>query len=163
MIELTPAIVSRFWALVDRGAPDACWNWKGPVRGRGYGSFNTGNRSDYTHRLAWIITYGQVLPGQVICHRCDNPACCNPAHLFIGSQRDNMRDMVRKGRNRSSVTYRPGSSNPFARLTESQVIAIRNRYQQGGITQQSLAREYGVSRPMIGHIIARRNWKHLPA
>lgn len=94
----------KFWTKVDRREPNDCWPWIGSKTERGYGTMNIGYKANKTqrkigaHRLAWVLTNGPVPDGTYICHRCDNPPCCNPAHLFVGSQKDNMRDASAKNR-----------------------------------------------------------------
>lgn len=94
--------ISLFWSSVDKKSDNDCWNW---TRGRssqlGYGSFKLGNEQ-YTHRLAWELTNGKIPEGLCVCHHCDNPLCCNPNHLFLGTVKDNMQDRDMKGRGRFS-------------------------------------------------------------
>ena len=93
------SLACRLWAGVDRsGGLDSCWPWKGALHRFGYGMIQRGKRSDTAHRVAWEVTHGAPESGKYICHRCDNPPCCNPNHLFIGDPVDNMMDMVNKGR-----------------------------------------------------------------
>lgn len=111
---ITPSLSQRFWARVERGTETECWNWRGArtatnytgVQSRpGYGVMTNGSSwsgSVYTHRLAWILTYGPIPRGLCVCHHCDNGLCCNPRHLFVGTHLDNMRDMVAKGRGRKA-------------------------------------------------------------
>lgn len=86
---------ARFWAMVEKG--NACWLFQGALNNKGYGKFYFQGRLCGAHRVAWALQFG-ALPDQHVCHRCDTPACVNPAHLFLGSQRDNLRDMASKGR-----------------------------------------------------------------
>lgn len=91
------------WKYVAVGAPDECWPWTAATRRRGYGIFTVNRRNFVAHRLAFQVATG-IDPGELlVCHTCDNPPCCNPAHLFLGTNSDNMRDMVAKGRDRWSV------------------------------------------------------------
>jgi hypothetical protein len=92
----------RFWSKVDKnGGANACWEWTAKARSnykKWYGAFNVGGRVDRSHRVAWELENGAIPEGLCVCHRCDNPKCCNPAHLFLGSHAENMSDMRAKGR-----------------------------------------------------------------
>jgi hypothetical protein len=81
---------------------NGCWNWMGCKIPQGYGRIHFNGRGDYTHRVIYILTYGEIPEDMCICHRCDNPACCNPTHLFLGTVKENMEDRDRKGRDRWS-------------------------------------------------------------
>jgi hypothetical protein len=89
-----------FWSHVRRGPAESCWEWQGRIYGDGYGRF-LGYLA--THRLAYYFTTGVDPEELLVCHHCDNPPCCNPDHLFLGTHADNMRDMVQKGRHRSQT------------------------------------------------------------
>ena len=107
----------RFWAKVDRSdGPDACWPWTGHRARRGYGQFKMFGRSVPAHRVAWELTNGPIPPGDhfgtmCACHRCDNPPCCNPTHLFLGSMADNVADRDAKGRGVFLGPIRPSSGD----------------------------------------------------
>lgn len=136
----------RFWARVRRGGVDDCWEWQGPRDRKGYGCCYPGRfaGSRLTHRFAWSTTHGPIPQGLFVCHKCDNPPCCNPNHLFLGTVRDNAIDMVRKGR---GVSYR-GIKSGMGKLTPEQVQAILSD-ERG---QTILARELGVTSATIGDV-----------
>ncbi len=154
-------IRERFWARIDQsGGPDACWPWQGKSHADfGYGVLGiggrreNGGRTEKAHRVAWLLTHGE-LPNLFVCHSCDSPLCCNPAHLFLGTNSDNVADMKRKGR------HTHGECS-YAKLTESQVIEIRERYANEQISQAMLARDYSISSSMVGNIVRRKAWKHV--
>ncbi len=89
---------ARFWAKVDIGAPDKCWEWQASCNPAGYGGFQFNGRFGKAHRAAWELANGPIPEGICVLHRCDNPPCCNPAHLWLGTYADNHRDAVAKGR-----------------------------------------------------------------
>lgn len=154
----------KFWSLIDQSAgPNACWPWLGHLLSDGYGGFTNGKRPKRTtvraHRHAMALTLGRpITASEVVCHRCDNPPCVNPAHLFVGTQADNVRDMWNKGRGRY-MTHR-GEAHYKARLTEQNVRDIRARMDLGAV-DFDLANEYGVTVSHIRNIAYRRAWKHL--
>jgi hypothetical protein len=152
---LAPSDVERFWSKVDKS--DACWVWTGMRNDSGYGLFILKGRYLRAHRIAFQLTSGNVPQGICVCHHCDNPPCVRPDHLFLGTVADNNADMVAKGRNRNKVHL--GEQNGQSKLTSKQVDEIRFRYAAGGITQRELARQYGVSNSLIGHIVTRRFWR----
>ena len=154
--QLTPQQVTRFWAYVQRGA--ACWVWQRSRARSGYGQFSV-NRDGVSitwtvHRLAYELTYGAIPQGLFVLHRCDNRACCNPTHLFIGTQADNVRDMVAKKRGAGR-----GGRNTNTKLTPADVLTIRARYTAGRTGNgAALASEFGVSRQLIWQIATKKLW-----
>lgn len=164
--ELVERVALRFWPKVAKSEPHLCWEWQASKGQRGYGSFSVNGRPHRAHRVAYQLAYGQIPAGMFVCHRCDNPSCCNPAHLFIGTCADNNRDKTSKGRNvrpmrdETTVSRARGSKSNFAKLTEQDVGAIRARSAAGEKTV-SLAREYGVDRTLIWQIVTKRAWAHV--
>lgn len=93
-------VTERLWRRVQIGSSEQCWNWTGITNERGYGKINIGRLPKRAHRVAWEVTHGSVPDRLLVCHKCDNRLCCNPSHLFLGTAKDNMTDMVTKGRQR---------------------------------------------------------------
>lgn len=146
---------SRFWSKVSRLGPDECWEWRASrIYGdMPYGRFSRpGGKHVYAHRYSYELHHGPIPERQLVLHRCDNPGCVNPAHLFVGTHQDNVDDMESKGR-----AHREWGN----KLTEQNVIDIRNRYSLGGIIMKDLAQEYGVSMVTIISIVKRRTWRHI--
>jgi hypothetical protein len=153
--------MDRFWSKIQHRGDDECWEWQAGRVAYGYGFFqhkrNGQWRREPAHRIAWELTNGPIPNGLFVCHECDNPPCCNPRHLFLGTPRQNSLDMLDKDR----ASMPQGIRHPryTARLTEDQVREIRNRWP--GTTQQALANEYGVALMTINHILHRRTWAHI--
>lgn len=148
---------AEFWLLVDRGAPEACWEWRGYRNRDGYGFTNYRDKPERAHRIAWTTAHGPIPSGLCVMHRCDNRPCCNPGHLALGTNAQNVADMVSKGRQRS-VT---GAANYLAKLTDAQVLRLRAIPLVGG-TVRGLAREWGVSQGAAQHAAIGITWRHLP-
>lgn len=132
--------------------PD-CWEWRGTLFSNGYGRF----RGEGAHRVSFRLAHGHVPAGRYICHRCDNPKCVRPEHLFVGTPRDNVQDMIRKGRN--APPRMKGERNGCAKLSACHVEQIRQRYADGGTSYRKLGAEFGVSNTAIGQIITGRKWQ----
>lgn len=132
-----------------------CWIWKG-AKISGYGTFKCGFRSQKAHRISWLILRAVIPNGMDVLHKCDNPACVNPNHLFLGTDLDNARDRVSKGRQYDLK----GHKHPLTKLTEADVLKIRELATKGfGNTR--LGKRFGVCGSAIGHIVHRKNWKHI--
>lgn len=147
-------VKDRFESYFEKDSTDACWLWQG-ANSNGYGSFSVGGIPRRATHVAWMLEHKRrrVPSGMVICHRCDNPPCVNPAHLFAGTHAANSRDMVRKKRH----GRKPG---PARKLEAHQVIEIRNRYAKGE-RRSVLAHEFGVRRGNIRRIVLGETWKQL--
>lgn len=154
-IALTERDETRFWSKVDRSRD--CWGWTASVQPTGHGLFGLGGRAGgmvLAHRVAWTLANGPIPEGMNVCHSCDNPPCVNPAHLWLGTQADNLADMRRKGRGYITPT---GESHPRARLTDDQVAHIRVSRERPGL----LAARYGISREYVWQL--RRGWRRSEA
>lgn len=140
-------------AKVDKDA-SGCWLWKGGRDRGGYGSTHDPRRTRWlAHRWFWTYANGPIPPGLCVCHRCDNPPCVNPDHLFLGSHADNIADRDAKGRQAC------GERNAASKLGEDDVAAIRARYATGDVSQYQLADEYGIHQTMVSLIVRRQNWQ----
>ena len=154
--------MDKFWSKVSRGEPFECWNWQAAFYRYGYGMFRFDGRAQAAHRVSYILAHGDIPDGLCVLHTCDNRACVNPAHLWLGTRADNNADMRRKGRgvNPPGCDNR-GSRHGASKMTECDVLSIRQRMRDGTTTQSALAREYGVDPSAISNIVRRRNWTHI--
>lgn len=145
----------RFWDKVDVRGGNDCWEWQASCFRGGHGQFGLGQRKVGAHRFAYTQVFGGIPAGMHICHTCDNRKCLNPNHLFAGSNADNMADRNKKGR------AARGPQNGRAKLTEADVISIRDGYATGLASHRSLAREYGVGHRTIGSVVNKKHWTHI--
>lgn len=148
--------IIRFWNKVSQKSDGECWDWTGSKKGL-YGGFNVNNKTVFAHRFAYEITNGAIPLNMVVMHSCDNTLCCNPSHLSIGSQKDNVLDKVSKNRQTK------GSAVWIAKLSDEQVVQIRSEYMNGDVSLNQLARKYLVSKKTIFNIVHSRIWKHVGA
>lgn len=152
----------RLWARIDKRSKDECWNWLGGPKS-GYGKIKKPRQkvSSPAHRIAYELTYGPIVTGLDVCHKCDNVRCCNPNHLFLGTNQDNMKDMLSKNRSagQKGTRFQPkvnGSNNGRAKLSAKQVDFIRS-YGRSWSTL-TLALQFGVSRSTINRILRGSSW-----
>lgn len=140
---------------VERG--ESCWLWTGPLDRDGYGEWQYAERRQKAHRWAFELFVGPIGALQV-CHTCDVPNCVNPAHLFLGTQADNMHDMQAKGRKYD----KRGERHHMAILNEVTVLAIRAEYDGKRGSRSRIARTRGLNYQTVSDIVMRRRWSHLP-
>jgi len=153
-------VETRFWKYVTK--TDGCWLWTGATTNGGYGVLQAGGRAGKivrAHRLSWRLHCGPVADDIDVCHHCDNPPCVRPDHLFLGTAKTNVADMVSKGRARGGSGR--GEQHHRAKLTAEQVRAMRADYARGGTSLNQLAAHYGVSKKSVLNIIHRRVWAHV--
>ena len=148
--------MERFWGKVRKTG--SCWEWTGTMHYLGYGRFAMGRRSFYAHRISWELANGPIPRGMFALHKCDNRGCVRPDHLFLGSQRDNVRDAWAK--KRAKVPDNAGERHGLAKLSEKEIKEIRT-LNESGISQRELARRFNVSNGHICGIIQRKFWKHI--
>ena len=152
----------NFWSKVNKDAPNGCWEWTASRNRQGYGYFGVklapkNWKIKKAHRVAYELTVGQVPDGLNVLHRCDNPPCVNPDHLFVGDQSVNMRDAVAKGRKIGKALY--GEANQYAKLTDAHVKIIK--YVGNRLSQKRLGEALGVSQTNIGHVLRGNTWSHV--
>lgn len=172
--------IANFWSKVDKDGPvllhvehlGACWMWTAGRFGRGYGAFSLDGRLQRAHRVIWTMLFGPIPEATpLVCHRCDNPSCVNPDHLFLDTSCGNNRDMVAKGRHRCgkgerhNSKIRPenvarGERAGGAKLSECDVRDIRRRVESGE-PPTAVARSYSVTHGAVSLIVSRRNWRHV--
>lgn len=143
----------RFWSKVDKSGD--CWLWRASINRRGYGQFKIHDHGGgkqkvmESHRVAWLLENGDIPDGIQVCHKCDNPPCVRPSHLFLGTAKDNSRDMARKGR----------SSMSAAKLTPEDAVAIRNEY-ASGLSSYKIADNRHMSQRTVMHVLNGYTWQH---
>lgn len=163
-----PSFEDRFWAKVDRRGADECWLWTASCSVDGYGRLSLGGtgrrgraRLGFAHRVAYALEHGSVPSTTTttrVLHTCDNPPCCNPAHLYLGTQEDNARDRSQRGRDGGSM--RRGELNGSAKLTRAQVDEIRRRADEGLAygERKALCEEFGIASSTFHRIVRRTHW-----
>lgn len=151
---------------IDKGGPDDCWEWAGYRDKAGYGRMQLAALPGISkaHRAAWVLEHGPIAPGACVLHRCDNPPCCNPKHLWLGTKADNNVDCARKGRNRYSPNLpfqrkSRGEKHGSAKLNEAAVKEIRASHEKS----RDLAKRFGVSQSTITRARSGRRWSCVPS
>jgi len=151
------SVPERFWSKINVLGDDDCWDYMESLNTYGYGAFHIEGKQIGAHRVAYTLIKGDIPKGKWVCHTCDNPACCNPSHLFIGDVLINNRDCYSKGRH---PTLR-GEDDPKSKLNNKKVLRIVELYKTGKYSQSQLGRMFGVSRSSILSILRGDNWKEV--
>ena len=149
----------RFWSKVDK--TEECWNWTGAIGSTGYGHINEGGKRGKiltSSRVSYEIHFGKIQDGLFVLHKCDNPKCVRPDHLFLGTNKDNMHDMIGKGRSGLNVGGASGEYCATAKLSWNQVCQIRD-LRKYGFTQKWISEQYSVSPMLISKIVRGIYWK----
>lgn len=149
--------IVRFWAKVQKGNPDECWEWIGARETAGYGFMFLQSKPPRwlkAHRFSYEIHYGPIPEGLFVCHTCDNPPCVNPAHLWVGTLAENTADMVKKGRSPNNA----GENNPRSKITWEQRDAIELLVKSGR-SQTEVAKMYGIAQANVSAIILGKHWR----
>jgi hypothetical protein len=155
-------LAERFWERVEK--TDKCWLWAGVLYPNGYGQIGRGMRGGghaLAHRVSWELAYGPT--SLKVLHHCDVKYCVRPSHLFIGTQKDNIDDCIAKGRKTNPPPFPRGQRGRNAALTDAQVREIRDRHATTGVSQATMAAEYGVSQGAISLIVRHLTYQNLKA
>ena len=144
----------RIESKVEPVTESGCWIWKGATTSRGYGQLIDNNKKHYAHRASYKAFVGDIPDGMVVCHSCDNVYCVNPAHLFLGTQKDNLQDMANKGRSTK------GERNPNSKLWVAQVKGIK-LFIRAGCSDKELSLIFNVCRQTINNIRNGKVWSHV--
>jgi hypothetical protein len=156
MNKSTETVLSRFEKLYTKIPIAGCWIWHGALKNKfGHGAFKLGNRKSkvmFSHRASWELYVGKIPEYKCVLHRCDNPACVNPHHLFLGSKKDNTDDMIKKGRNNFGLKCKN------SKINDEIALKIKTSDNKNAIHLSSI---FGISRQAVTDIIYGRTWKHV--
>ncbi len=150
-------LARRLGKAIEVNPKSGCWEWQQSHNGIGYGTLTINKKRKYAHRLAFELVCGSIPSGLMLCHKCDNPSCINPEHLFLGTQTENMKDCSIKGRLKPYKLGFPGEKNPSAKLNEEKVSIIKERLRSGEL-QSSIANYFGVTQSVISEIKRGKLW-----
>lgn len=153
MEDINKAQLYRFIKKLNVDQYSGCWNWAAGKRYNGYGVFTYNGKIESSHRVSWMIFNEKIPEGLFVCHTCDNRACVNPEHLFLGTCKDNIHDMIKKKRN----VIQKGESKSTSILTNKDVLYIRNCNERNC----DLADKFGIDRSTVSHIRRGNTWRHL--
>lgn len=147
----------RFDSKYEVVTESGCWIWTAGSDKDGYGTFWKDGTTKRAHRVSYELHKTKIPEDMLVCHKCDTPSCVNPDHLFVGTNSDNMKDRSIKNRNRDQK----GEKHNMCKLTESEVLELRDLLSNSPYTQRVIADKYGISYPHISDIKLRRSWSHI--
>jgi HNH endonuclease len=158
---INESAAKRFWGKVARGASDECWNWLAGKSDRGYGMFSVGYKGFRASRIAYELTHGDIPQGLIVRHKCDNPSCCNPEHLELGTNKDNTQDMMKRERcyRGPRIAKLKGAQAPRAKLTDEDVSKMRDLYDARQFNQHELAEMFGLTQAAVFKIVNRMTYR----
>lgn len=143
----------RFWSKVNLGTEENCWDWTASCVTAGYGKFSYKSKAFDAHRFSYFLHFGEIPRGMFVCHRCDNPKCVNPSHLFLGTNLDNVKDMIAKR------LHRFGDKTSRSKVANKEIKKIKTLYKKG-ISQKQLAKKFGICQSSISRILSGKNHKY---
>lgn len=152
-MEFNSVTVARFWDKVEKS--EGCWEWKASFVTGGYGYFRYAKKHGMAHRFSYMLHFGEIPEGKLVCHHCDNPRCVRPEHLFLGTIRDNTVHAA------EHALIPRGSDTTFAKLTEDQVTELKTLFSQGW-SMNALGKRYGIHGMNVGRILRGTSWKYHP-
>jgi hypothetical protein len=175
---LAKKAIRRFWSKVKKGKPSDCWTWVAGKNPQGYGQFNVGVTNMGAHRFAYFISKGAIPKHLMVCHSCNNPACVNPRHLWLGTSVESANHCIAKGRHARQGPKNPakgklngrhthpesvlrGEQQSQAKLTKRDVISIRRSFAADKLTKVKIAKQYGITRTRVWQIVTRKCWTHI--
>ena len=167
-MNLTEKDIDRLWTKIEERGPDECWPWLASCNLDGYGHLRLNGKLERAHRVVWFLTYGTIPEGMCVCHHCDNPPCCNPAHLFLGTQIDNIHDRDAKGRGNFSLElgytigrrFKPGHKFSPTKFTDDEKREIKRKVVEG-VRNVDIAKKYDISQQSVSDIKCGRIWKNV--
>lgn len=159
--------MKRFWDKVEKNTQSGCWEWTAYRNNKGYGCLmwkhpNGGYSNRLSHRISWELIHGKIEDGLCVLHKCDNPRCVNPEHLFLGTKKDNTQDMISKGRHRPGSVVGVAHHRAMAKLDWEKVKYVRLLYFAERRTAEEISIFFGVARQTIKDIVMRRSWATSP-
>jgi predicted XRE-type DNA-binding protein len=144
----------RFWQKVSKKEDDSCWEWNAAfMNGYGWFSFNKQEGPKFAHRVSALLSglIDDINSDLHVLHKCDNTKCCNPKHLFVGTNADNVADRVKK--NRTKFVSKYGEANGMSKLTSDDVVSVRNLYKNKDISQSKIAKMFNIKQPQVSRIV----------